>query len=130
MRILADTNILISALLWPGSKPAVALFHAARHHELVLSDHNISEFRDVLTRKAPHALGDMEVFLSELAFELVIAPEYPQKLIADPKDQPILNAALMSGVDIIITGGKHFLRLQMEHPQCMTAAQYLELVVI
>ncbi|HBW37368.1 MAG TPA: putative toxin-antitoxin system toxin component, PIN family, partial [Desulfosporosinus sp.] len=34
MKILADTNILISALLWPNSKPAAALLHAARYHEL------------------------------------------------------------------------------------------------
>jgi hypothetical protein len=38
MKVLADTNILISALLWPDSKPASALLHAARYHELVLCD--------------------------------------------------------------------------------------------
>lgn len=87
MKILTDTNILISALLWPHSKPAVALLHAARFHELVLCDRNIFELRDVLGRKAPQALADVEVFLAELAFDLVPAPEFPQKLISDPKDQ-------------------------------------------
>lgn len=125
MRVLADTNILISALLWPGSKPADALFHAALHHELVLCDHNIAELREVVGRKAPHALGNMETFLTELAFDLVAAPENPEKLISDPKDQPILNAAIVSGVDIIITGDKHFLSLGMEHPRAMTPAEYL-----
>ena len=128
MRVLADTNILISALLWPGSKPAAALFHAARRHELVLCDRNIAELRDVLGRKAPHALGDLEVFLTELAFDLVAAPEHPEKLISDPKDQPILNAAIVSGVDIIITGDKHFLSLGIERPRAMTAAEYLRSV--
>lgn len=37
MKILTDTNILISALLFPHAKPALALLHAARNHELVLS---------------------------------------------------------------------------------------------
>ena len=80
MKILADTNILISALLWPNSKPAAALLHAARYHELVLCDRNIFELRDVLGRKAPQALADVDVFLAELAYDLVPAPEYPQKL--------------------------------------------------
>jgi predicted nucleic acid-binding protein len=126
MKVLADTNILISALICPHSKPAAALLHAARYHELVLCDRNIFELRDVLGRKAPHALADVEVFLAELAYDFVPAPEYPQKLISDPKDQPILNAAIVADVDIVISGDKHFLKLDMEHPRVMTAAQYLE----
>jgi len=126
MKVLADTNILISALLWPNSKPAAALLHATRYHQLVLCDRNIFEPRDVVGRKAPHALVDVEVFLAELAYELVPAPEYPQKLINDPKDQPILNAAILADVDIIISGDKHFLKLDLEHPRVMTAVQYMK----
>ena len=70
----------------------------------------------------------MDVFLAELGYELVVAPEYPQKLISDPKDQPILNAAIMADVDVIISGDKHFLRLELERPRAMTAAQYLQMV--
>lgn len=68
----------------------------------------------------------MEVFLAELTFELVPAPEHPQKLIRDPKDQPILNAAILADVDIIISGDKHFLSLDLERPKTMTAVLYLE----
>src|SRR5690554_3514232 len=126
MKLLADTNILISALLWPHSKPAVALLHAARNHELVLCDYIISELQDVLRRKAPHALVDMEVFLAELSYNLVPAPVFPEKLINDPKDQPILNTAIIADVDIIISGDKHFLELNLERPRIMTAAEYLK----
>ncbi len=126
MKVLADTNILISALLWPDSKPAAALLHVARYHKLILCERNIFELHDVLGHKAPHALADVEVFLTELAYDLVPAPEYPQKLISDPKDQPILNAAIVANVDVIISGDKHFLKLDMERPRVMTAAQYLE----
>ena len=78
MRILIDTNILFSALVFPRSKPARALLYHA------------------------------------------------EKLIRDAKDQPILNAAIVSDVDIILTGDKDFLSLDMEHPKCMTVAQFLE----
>lgn len=94
MKVLANTNILISALLWPGSKPAKALLDAARHHTLVLCDRNIFE--------------------------------NPQKLIRDAKDQPILNAAIVADVDIILTGDKDFLSLKMERPRPMTVAEYLK----
>ena len=126
MRILIDTNILISALLYPNSKPSQVLLYVARHHELVLSDYNIAEFRRIAKDKFDKKHSDIEVFLAELGFELIIAPHAPQKLISDPKDAPILNAAIMESVDIIISGDKHFLNLNLERPKVMTAAEYLE----
>lgn len=126
MRVLIDTNILFSALLFPDSKPAKALLRAAEYYEPVLCDRNISELRDILKRKAPDYLPDAEVFLAELSYELIPAVEHAEKLIRDVKDQPILNAAIIYDVDIILTGDKDFLSLNMEHPACMTAAQFLE----
>lgn len=126
MRILVDTNILFSALIFPRSKPARALLYVANNHEIVLCDRNIAEFREIIRRKAPKFLQDAEVLLAELSYELIPAVDYPQKLIRDSKDQPILNAAIVFGVDIILTGDKDFLSLEMEHPKCMTAAQFFE----
>jgi predicted nucleic acid-binding protein len=58
MRILIDTNVLFSALLFPSSKPSKALFHVAENHIIVLCDRNISELRDILQRKARELLGN------------------------------------------------------------------------
>ena len=126
MRILVDTNVLFSALLFPDSKPAKALLHVADAHELVLCDRNIVELRDILRRKAPRYLPDAEVLLAELSYELIPAVDHAEKLIRDAKDQPILNAAIVSNVDVILTGDKDFLSLGMDHPRCMTAAQFLD----
>ena len=87
MRILIDTNILFSALLFPKSKPSQALLHIADHHEIVLCDRNITELRDILTRKAPQLLADAEVLLAELSYELIPAVDHAEKLIRDAKDQ-------------------------------------------
>ena len=126
MRILIDTNVLFSALLFPGSKPAKALLHVAEVHEIVLCDRNIAELREILHRKAPKLLPDADVLLAEMSYELIPAVNHAEKLIRDAKDQPILNAAIVSDVDIILTGDKDFLCLDMEHPKCMTVAQFLD----
>jgi predicted nucleic acid-binding protein len=128
LKILADTNILISALLYPNSKPSMALCHAADNHDLVLSDYNIAEFRRIAGKKFSRTQADIDLFLTELTYELIPAPEAPQKLIADPKDAPILNAAIIADVDIIISGDKHFRSLNTERPKVMTAAEYTEYV--
>lgn len=127
MKILVDTNILFSAILFPRSKPAAALLHTARYHNMVLCDRNLIELRDILTRKAPDYLPDAEVLLAELSYELIAAAYHAEKLIRDAKDQPILNAAIVADVDMILTGDKDFLCLDMEHPRCITASQFLEM---
>lgn len=126
MRILVDTNILISALLFPKSKPSKALIYVSEYHEMVLCDRNLYELRDVLKRKAPNSLPDAEVLLNELSYELIPATYNAEKLIRDAKDQPILNAAIVADVDIILTGDKDFLCLDMEHPKCMTVTEFFE----
>lgn len=127
MKILIDTNILISTVLFPNSKPAKAVLHTSEYHEMILCDRNIYELREVLARKAPNTLPDAEVLLAEFSYELIPASYHAEKLIRDVKDQPILNAAIVSDVDIILTGDKDFLSLDMEHPKCMTVAQFLEM---
>ena len=130
MKILIDSNVLISALFYPGSKPATALFHAANNHELILTDHNISELRKITKEKFPQIYEDIDSFLTELTFTLISAPEVYNPYINDPKDMPILNAAINAEVDIIISGDKHFLELDIEHPKMMNAATYLLIFVL
>jgi len=49
-------------------------------------------------------------------------------LITDPKDAPILNAAIVADVDVIISGDKHFLSLGLDRPMVLKAVEYLKLV--
>jgi len=128
MRVMIDTNILFSAILFPNSTPSRALHQLCQSDTLVLCDYVIDELFDVIGRKRPDLFADTEVLLAELQYEPVIAPRAPQKLIADPKDAPILNAAILADVDIIISGDHHFLSLDMESPTIMTAAQYLKYI--
>ena len=126
MRVLVDTNILISAVFFPNSKVAKTLIYVAGNHDMVLSDQNIKEFREVLIRKKPETLPDAEVLLAELSYELIPAVYHAEKLIRDVRDQPILNAAIIENVDIILNGDKDFLSLNLEHPRVMNIAMFLE----
>ena len=126
MRILIDTNVLFSALLFPESNPAKALLHVAENHEIVLCNQNIDEFREIIRRKAVKYLPAAEILLAELSYELIPAAEHTEKIIRDGKDQPILNAAMIADIDLILTGDKDFLSLHIERPKCITVAQYLE----
>jgi len=45
--------------------------------------------------------------------------------ISDPKDQPILDAAIAAAVDVIVSGDKHFLKLELDEPRIVTARGFL-----
>jgi putative PIN family toxin of toxin-antitoxin system len=124
MKVMADTNVIISALLFPESLPAKVLLRIASKHDLVLCDHIVAEIRDVVSRKRPDLLGDVDALLAQLSYELVSAPQRPGKSMQDPKDQPILNAAIMAGVDVIVSGDKHFLQIEMERPKTISPADF------
>lgn len=126
MRILIDTNILISAVLFPKSNVANTLLYIIEKHDVVLCDYNIYELREVLSRKKPDKLPDAEKLLIELSYELIPASYNAEIKIRDVKDQPILNAAIISNVDIILTGDKDFLCLDIENLKCMNVAKFLE----
>jgi predicted nucleic acid-binding protein len=46
--------------------------------------------------------------------------------IADPADQPILDAAISAGVDVLVSGDKHFLSLALDRPRILTARGFLD----
>ncbi len=46
--------------------------------------------------------------------------------IRDESDYPILYTAILEDVDILITGDKDFLDIEIERPEILTPAQFLE----
>jgi len=124
MRIMIDSNVLISAVYNPSSKPAQVVQDVCENHELLLRDYIIAECYDVIGRKFPQHMPVLDKLLTTLGYSLVIAPRTISLNIADPKDAPILNAAILEDVDVIISGDNHFLELDMERPKVLSPTQF------
>ncbi len=125
IRVLVDTNVVISALLFPDSTPARALALVLDEHRLVLTDWIIAELHEVVGRKRPDLLAALDAFLSGIEYELA-APGGASVPVSDPDDQPILDAAVAGAVDVIVTGDKAFLSLGLDHPRILTARAFLD----
>jgi predicted nucleic acid-binding protein len=73
---------------------------------------------------------NVEKFLSKFSYELIYTPddfdikEYP--LIRDKNDLPVLVSAIIADVDIIISGDKDLLTLDIEKPEVLTPKKFLE----
>ncbi len=131
MKILIDTNILISAALNSKGTPYRAFIKAVSYpnHGLVC-EQNIDEMRRIFNRKFPRKIPALEAFLSLalLTLEVVTTPvekHSSEEKIRDVSDRPILRAAIHAKADILLTGDKDFLESRLHSPQIMTAADFL-----
>lgn len=129
MRVMLDTNILISALLFPSVKMDAFMQAVTESHHVVLCDYVIEELWCVVRRKFPSRAGDIDRFLGSFPFELIYTPKewsvgsVPE--IRDMKDAPILATAVLEGIDIFVTGDKDFLVLDVDLPRIMTMTEFI-----
>ncbi len=129
MRVMLDTNVLLSALLFPGERMDRMMQCIFEEHRLVLSSFVVDELNYVVRRKFPGKLKTVDGLLSGMGFELVYTPrEMKQGLfdIRDAKDYPVLYTAIQEDVDILITGDKDFASVNVERPEILTPAQFME----
>ena len=128
MRVMLDTNVLISMILFPGAQFMKLLEIITQQHTLVLSSFVLEELIAVTERKFPARRDAIDQFLSKLSFELVYTPHKMQGgvfEIRDNADYPVLYTAIVENVDILITGDKDILTVEVEKPEIMTPAEFL-----
>jgi putative PIN family toxin of toxin-antitoxin system len=129
MRVVFDTNILVSALVFPGGQGDTALRRIiVETDELVLSRPILDELLEVLGRKFARdaeELAHVAVFLSELA--LLVAPKRRLRVVKDEPDNRILECAVAGRAEVIVTGDKALLALKgYRNTRILTLRGYLE----
>ncbi|MBA2492293.1 MAG: putative toxin-antitoxin system toxin component, PIN family [Gammaproteobacteria bacterium] len=131
MRAVFDTNIYISALVFPGGRAEKAVHAAADGwFDLLISKAIILEVLDVLTRKFgrdPEELSRVALFLADLAS--VVRPRKKLNVLRDDPDNRILECALAGHADMVVTGDHAMLTLQkIETVRILTLRDFLEII--
>jgi len=124
VRVVLDTNVLVSGLMLPESVPGkiVAAWRGAQF-ELVLSEPMLDEIGRVLSYPRIHArLGwgkdEIANFLLLLRFKSDVVDIAPEKGRGTryPGDDPILATLLASGADCLVSGDGDLLALRDRYP--------------
>jgi putative PIN family toxin of toxin-antitoxin system len=128
-RVVFDTNILVSALVFPGGKGEAALRRIIEQaDQLIVSRPIVDELLEVLARKFARdaeELAHVAVFVTELA--MVVAPKRRLRVVKDDADNRILECALTGRAAAIVTGDKALLALKLyESIRILTLRDYLE----
>jgi predicted nucleic acid-binding protein len=74
MRIMLDTNVLISAILFRSENLSRLIEKVAEEYTLVLSTYVVEELKSVVERKFPSKMKSIEKFLTVLSYELEYSP--------------------------------------------------------
>ncbi len=129
MRIMLDTNILISAFIFKSKKMNELIKVLSNEHKIIIASYCIDEMRDLIKRKFKVSINVLEKFLETFPFELVYSPIEVKKKkfeIRDEEDYIILYTAIIENVDILITGDKDFKEVEIERPEILTATEFFE----
>lgn len=114
MKVVFDTNILVSALVFPGGRGEAALRRIVEEQDqLAISKPILDELLGILGRKFARdaeALAHAAVFLSELG--ILVKPRQRLRVVKDDPDNRILECAIAGRADAIVTGDKALLGLR------------------
>jgi putative PIN family toxin of toxin-antitoxin system len=133
MRIVLDTNVLVSAMGWDGNERAVLLEAMSKENELLLSDFIVSEFIDVTSRSkfASLSVEKLASFL-EIILETaeMVEPSIRINVVKeDEADNRILECAAGGKADYLVTGDRHLLELKTYRKnQIVSAVEMLRII--
>ena len=115
VRYVFDTNVIISSLLFEGSKPDLAVRYALQNGNILFSLALIEEIDEVLSRaKFRKYITDdeREEFLDSFVDRgILIEVVDVVRECRDPKDDKILELSLSGKADLVISGDKDLLVL-------------------
>lgn len=117
MKVVFDTSILVSPLVFPGGQGEAALRRIVEERDqLILSKPILNELLGILGRKFSRdaeELAHVAVFLSELA--QYVKPRRRLQVVKDEPDNRILECALTGRAHAIVTGDRALLALGEFH---------------
>ena len=126
MRLVLDTHVVASALLWAGLPRALLQAGRERRVELVTSAALLAELTNILGRRK----FDKKIAASTLTVDqlvdryavlaALVRPTPTPRIAPDPDDDVVIGTALAARADLIVTGDKPLL----------TVAEYLGVRIV
>lgn len=130
MRVVLDSNILISAINFGGKPRDVYNLGKYKLIDIIISEPILKETSGVLERKFHYSHEITTLISSELmGSSIVVNPtKRINEIKDDPSDNKFLEAAISGSADYIITGDKHVLKLKKyKNISIVTPAEFLEI---
>lgn len=130
VKVVLDTNILISAIAFGGKPKQVLDLVLEEEIEAIISPILLAEFKEIYRKKFPLKREDFELTIKNI--EEMFQTIYPKKtlnILSDEDDNRVLEAALEGNCSYIVTGDKELLNLvTFKNIHILTADQFIKRV--
>ena len=115
MRLVLDTNVVASAILWGGNPKRLLQARREKRVELFTSVAMLAELTDILARpKFEKKIAASLLTVDQLvdgyaALTQVVRPTPTPRIVADPDDDVVIGTALAAKANLIVTGDRGLL---------------------
>lgn len=127
-RVVLDTNILISGILFGGKPGEIINLVIDEKVSGITSSILLAELIEVLNKKFEFPQEEIELIKQEIEESFLIAnPKKPIHKLNDEDDNRVLEAAVEGKCDVIVTGDKELLELaQYRNIKIITPEEFLK----
>ncbi|MCX6802964.1 MAG: putative toxin-antitoxin system toxin component, PIN family [Candidatus Diapherotrites archaeon] len=129
VKVVLDTNILISAFFWNGNPHKILALCFSGRINVFSSQELIDELKNSIFRDFNVSEESLLAKINELLENIVlVCPVRRVFTCEDPDDNKVLETALEAGVQFIVSGDKHLLKMkEFEGIRIMGAKEFLDL---
>ncbi len=112
MRLVLDTNVVASAMLWGGSPKLLLQARREKRVDLYTSTPLLAELTDILARpKFEKKIAASRLTVDQLVdryaeLAQVVRPVSIPRIAPDPDDDVVIGAALAAKADLLVTGDR------------------------
>lgn len=128
MKIMLDTNVLISALVFGGTPRQLLGKLLLAGHDIYVSEYVGREFADIIHLKWPEKEKKLLYVYEQMSFIHCDSVKEELGTLRDKKDIPVLSDAIYHEMDILLTGDKDFLEADISHPLIFSPKMLLEYI--
>lgn len=129
MKVMLDTNILISAFVFKSKKMNELIYKLSKEHKIIICSYTIDELKELVKTKFKVNIKYLDEFLKDFPFEFVYSPTNVENKLFDIRDKDdyiILHTAIIEDIDVFITGDKDFKDVDIDRPEIMNTTEFLE----
>ena len=117
MRLVLDTNVVASAMLWGGNPKQLLQARREKRVELFTSVTMLAELTDILARRkfekkiAASLLSVDQLVDGYAELAQMVRPTPTPRIVSDPDDDVVIGTALAARADLLVTGDRGLLNV-------------------
>lgn len=118
MRLVLDTNVVASAMLWGGNPKQLLQARREKRVELFTSVTMLAELTDILARRkfekkiAASLLSVDQLVDGYAELAQMVRPTPTPRIVSDPDDDVVIGTALAARADLLVTGDRGLLNVR------------------